>query len=92
MDEKRTYDYKGTVTISTEEYRDLIEDCAELKAKFEDYRSKFWAEQNKVTSLQTELNLAKIELEDLTRWKNSKEELRLAFKLFLVEEKEAKDA
>lgn len=46
-DERKKYDVTGTVTISTEEYRDLIEDRASFEKDMSDYRSRYWDEQGK---------------------------------------------
>lgn len=46
MDEKKTYSYSGTVTISTEEYRDLIEAVKDAQKDADDYRSRYWKEQD----------------------------------------------
>ncbi len=89
MDEKKTYDFKGTVTISTEEYRDLIEKCAELKADYSKRNSDYYEEYRKRQDLEKQLKEMQEELINLRRYVNAKEETRLAFKLFLVEEKEA---
>ena len=45
-DERKTYDVKGTVTISTEEYRDLIEAVKDAEKAFDEYRTKYWHEQD----------------------------------------------
>ena len=50
MEEKK-YEINGTVTISTEEYRDLITEKFEAKKDMEDYRSRYWSEQNKTKEL-----------------------------------------
>lgn len=46
MDEKKSYSVVGTVSIGTDEYRDLIEERASFKKDAEDYRSKFWKEES----------------------------------------------
>ncbi|MBQ8616346.1 MAG: hypothetical protein IJ418_02420 [Clostridia bacterium] len=92
MDEKKTYDFKGTVTISTDEYRDLITDCATYKAGCDDYRSKYWNEQNKVKVLESNLAAVKAEAENLRAFIEAKKETRLAFKLFVAGVEEGDDA
>lgn len=92
MDEKKTYEFKGTVTISTDEYRDLITDCATYKASSDDYRSKYWNEQNKVKDLETNLAAVKAEAESLRTFIEAKKETRLAFKLFVAGVEEEDDA
>lgn len=92
MDDKKNYGYKGTVTISTEEYRDLIENNVSLREKNSALSSESWEKRRKIEGLEKQLEETQAELADLRRWMNAKEETRLAFKLFLVEEKEAQSA
>lgn len=92
MDEKKTYEIKGTVTIGTDEYRDLITDCATYKASMEDYRSKFWNEQTKTKKLEEQFAAAKAEAEHLRAFIESKKETRLAFRLFSAGVEEDDDA
>ena len=46
MDEKKNYSVVGTVTIGTDEYRDLIQGMAKAENDAENYRSKFWKEES----------------------------------------------
>lgn len=52
MNEEKKYDINGAVTISTEEYRGLIVEGLNSKHEADDYRSKFWKEQDKVKELE----------------------------------------
>lgn len=92
MEEKKTYDFKGTVTISTEEYRDLIQDCVTFKREFEDYRSKWWEEQRKVNDLEKKQKELTAELDRLRAFIDSKKDILLAFKLYSAGIEEATDA
>lgn len=92
MDDKKTYDFKGTVTISTEEYRDLIADGAAAKHDADDYRSKYWQEQNKVRELERKCATLESEIAQLRSFIESKKENRLAFKLFVAGVEEGDDA
>lgn len=92
MDEKKTYDFKGTVTISTDEYRDLITDCTTYKASSDDYRSKYWGEQTKVKNLEDKLKAVEAETERLRAFIEAKKETRLAFKLFVAGVEDEADA
>lgn len=89
-DNKKVYDFKGTVTISTDEYRDLISDVTAFKYEASDYRSKYWTEQNKFNEAEKKAKALEAELESLRLYVNAKEETRLAYRLFLVEMKEDK--
>ena len=62
-EEKKTYSIVGTVTIGTDEYRDLIESVAVSKKQEEYYRNRFWEEQNKVSKLEKENVAIKADLD-----------------------------
>ena len=49
--EKKKYDIVGTVSIGTDEYRDLIEAVKDAEAEADKYRSSYWNEQNNVRNL-----------------------------------------
>lgn len=55
MDDEKKYEVKGVVTIGTDEYRDLIEERMSAKYELDEYRSKYWNEQNKVSNLEKKL-------------------------------------
>ena len=56
MDEnKKEYSVVGTVTIGTDEYRDLIETTLSSARQADDYRSKYWSEQAKVRELNEQI-------------------------------------
>ena len=52
MDEKKKYSVEGTVTISTEEYRDLLTDKFEMEKDRDSYQSRYWNEQSKTRDLE----------------------------------------
>lgn len=58
MEEKKTYDYTNTVTISTEEYRELIDERATFKCESENYRAAYYKALN-------EIKLKDLEIESL---------------------------
>ena len=82
MDEKKTYPVTGTVTISTEEYRDLICGIYEAKAEAERKSSKWYDEYNRAKKLESELVCLKEERDSLAKFVESKNDLKLAYKLF----------
>ena len=84
MDENKTYEFEGTVTIGTHEYRDLIKDCITYKNESDNYRSKYWEEQSKVKALEAKLAEANAELDRCRAFIESKKETRIAFKLFVA--------
>lgn len=53
-EEKKEYETKGTVTISTEEYRDLIESVQKLKAAGQKEHDDWYEEYNKRKSAEEE--------------------------------------
>lgn len=92
MEENKTYDFKGTVTISTEEYRDLIQDCVTYKREFENSRSNLWREQQKVNDLEKKLKELTAELDRIRAFIDSKKDILLAFKLYCAGIEEDTDA
>lgn len=57
MEDKKTYT-PFNVTISTEEYRDLISDAAAARNDAEHYRDMYWSERSRAERLQKELGTA----------------------------------
>lgn len=55
MEEKKVYSVVGRVEIGTDEYRDLIETALSNAKQAEDYRSKYWSEQAKVSKLEKQV-------------------------------------
>lgn len=55
MEEKKTYSVVGTVTIGTDEYRDLIEGLCEAKKETDKVRDMWLGEYNKARKLEPEL-------------------------------------
>ncbi|MGM9650388.1 MAG: hypothetical protein ACI3VX_00450 [Faecousia sp.] len=51
MDEKKTYDRTYVVTISTEEYRELIDERATFKCEAEQWSDKYWEKYSEAVSL-----------------------------------------
>lgn len=51
MEEKKLYDFVGTVIISTEEYRELIDERATFKCEAEQWSDKYWEKYSEAVSL-----------------------------------------
>ena len=51
-EEKKTYDFTGTVTISTEEYRELIERAIRSEIEARGQSTKWYEEYKRVAELQ----------------------------------------
>ena len=78
MDENKKYPIEGTVTISTEEYRDLLKDSVSNEKEASEYRSKYWNEQNKTSKLEKSLA-------ELKEFLQSDEDMWNEYRNFLVE-------
>ena len=67
MDEKK-YSVVGTVTIGTDEYRDLIENCVQNEASASEYRSKYWKEEEEKKKLIVEVADLKTKLDQFNKY------------------------
>lgn len=90
MEEKK-YTNIGSVTIGTDEYRDLIKESITSKAEADDYRSKYWGEQTKSDNLKKELDALKPKYEALNKFLKSDDAIATKYKLYQIEQKEADD-
>lgn len=68
MDEKKKYDIVGTVTISTEEYRDLIYDKCEAEKNKDYYYNKYWEYERKCKELDEENTRLRLQNEQYKRY------------------------
>ena len=84
MDEKK-YSIVGKVEIGTDEYRDLIEAVAKMKAEKDQQFSRYWEEHTRANNLEKDLNAAKEKLADLQGFFDSNEEIKAKYRLYLVE-------
>ncbi len=87
MSNKREYEFKGTVTIGTDEYRDLIEDCISNEKSAHEYRSKFWAEENVSKRANERADAAESKLAELTTFL-TEQNLTDKFKLWKISREE----
>lgn len=78
MDENKKYPIEGTVTISTAEYRDLLTCSVANEKEASEYRSKYWAEQNKTSKLEKSLA-------ELKEFVQSDEDMWNAYRNHLIE-------
>lgn len=83
--EKKTYSIVGKVEIGTDEYGDLIETNAELKAEKDKQFSKYWDEHIRANNLENDIKAAKEKLADLQGFFDSSEEVKAKYRLYLVE-------
>ena len=86
--EEKQYEYKGTVTISTEEYKDLIKGVFEAEKNADSYRSRYWEEQSKTTKLEDKVKAQEKAVAHYRDFVNSDSEIVQAYKLFLIHKKE----
>jgi len=75
----------GTVTVSTEEYRDLITEMTEWKQSAETHRAQRWAAEKERDEARKELGALALEYDKLWAFANSSDEMRMKHKLYLVE-------
>lgn len=87
-EEKKEYETKGTVTISTEEYRDLITAAIELKAKGQREHDDWYKEYSARTELEGKLKKAEEKLQRFEDWMDSDNSLRPKFRLWQLENSE----
>jgi Skp family chaperone for outer membrane proteins len=85
--EDKKYTVVGSVTIGTDEYRDLVENGIRKEQEAEDYRSKFWKEQSKSGELQKELAALKPKYEALNKFVKSDDAIATKYKLYQIEQK-----
>lgn len=89
--DKKEYLIVGKVEIGTDEYRDLIETNAELKAEKDRHSSRFWEEHTRADKLDTELKDAKKKIEEFQGFLDSCEEIKAKYRLYLVEQQMSKE-
>lgn len=65
MDEKKTYDRTYVVTISTEEYRELIDERATFKCEAENFRSDYYKALNEIKQKNLEIESLKAKIDRL---------------------------
>lgn len=83
-EEKKIYDVKGTVTISTEEYRDLITDKFEAQKSSDDYRSRYWSEQSESNKLKEKIEALEKGQKNYRDFVSSSPEITALYKQWLV--------
>lgn len=86
MDEKKTYSVVGTVTIGTDEYRDLIENLKDAQKEAEKNNSVRWELYSKAQNLEAELKAVLEKLRELEAFMRSDEAVSTKFKLWRIEQ------
>lgn len=67
-EEKKVYSFIGTVTIGTDEYRDLIEDKAKAISEKDDYYRRYWDLYSKNTKLEEQVKELSAKVEQLRQY------------------------
>ena len=80
--EFKKYPISGTVTICTDEYRDLIKGIVDAEKEAESPRTRWYEAYNKANKLEAELKGIREEMESIRSFVESKKEYRLAYKMF----------
>lgn len=78
-DEKKTYAVQGTVTISTDEYRDLVIERANIKAQLEVKQSEYWKNQSEISELKKRIAILEEESKLYAGYVAAKPERALEF-------------
>lgn len=87
MDDRKEYSIVGTVTIGTDEYRDLIEAVKDAKAEAESERRRWCEQYTKADKLEKELKELKTKLEKYEAF-IKQDTVKDKFALFLVQLRE----
>lgn len=83
-EEQKQYEVKGTVTISTEEYRDLITEKFEANSEKSNYMHRFWDEQNVTSELKDKVKALESGQKNYRDFVNSSPEITALYKQWLV--------
>lgn len=85
IEEEKEYDTKGTVTISTEEYRDLIRRTYELKTQGQKEHDDWYEQYRECERLKKDMETTKNISEGYVRYINSTETRKSDYALYLRE-------
>ena len=83
MEEKKVYSVIGTVTIGTDEYRDLLTDKFEAIKEKDEYSSKYWEKYSRVSELESKVKELTSKLEQLQQYIKANNE-QDKFELWIV--------
>ena len=86
--EEKTYSVVGTVTIGTDEYRDLIESNKENEKLYDEYRAKYWSERSENDSNKKAAEALKQRVDEFNDFMNSVDGVRDKFKLWKLDQQE----
>lgn len=83
MEEKKVYSVIGTVTIGTDEYRDLLTEKFEAVKEKDEYNHRWYEQYSKATKLEEENKKLKLELDRLKKYVNDTNQ-EDSFELWIV--------
>lgn len=83
MEEKKEYRVVGTVTIGTDEYRDLLTEKFEAIKEKDEYYTKYWERYNRVNELEKQTKELTSKLEQLQQYIKANDE-QDKFELWIV--------
>lgn len=86
--ESKEYEVNGTVTIGTDEYRDLITENCELKIKAQKEHDDWYKEYNRAKDLEKKLEACEEKLSEVNDWFDSDASLRPKVRLLKEESEE----
>lgn len=86
--EKKVYDTKGTVTIGTDEYRDLIEETARLRAAGQREHDDWYKEYRRADDLEKKLKAAEKRLAEIEAFFKNNCEASTKFQLWIIQTKQ----
>lgn len=89
-EDKKEYPSLGTVTISTDEYKDLIQRIADLKVKGQREHDDWYSEKRRADALDEDLREAEAFIAEINEWFDADSEghFRTAFRLWKVAKEE----
>lgn len=83
-EERKEYEVKGVVTISTDEYRDLLTDKFEAQKDADSYRNRYWSEQSESNKLKEKIEVLEKGQKNYRDFVNSSPEITALYKQWLV--------
>lgn len=92
MEEKKTYDRTYVVTISTEEYRELIDERATFRCEAEQWSDKYWAKYSEAVSLARSNSEKQAEIDRFHAFIRDSAALEESYRDFCRDIEEAPDA
>ena len=82
--EKKEYDVKGTVTISTEEYRDLIEEKEQLWQAGQHEHDSWWAKYKECDELEKQVKKLQAKIDEFNEFLADHETVKGDFESFCL--------